>query len=173
MTQFAGNRLLKSIKKMYENRESDVNTDLVVLSKNGTETRVHSFILTQASEKLTRKISVAPAFKGSFEKIIQFPHGDVVVKLFVNFLYGFELLKNEVNNEVGKELLQMADVYEVPSLKDAVVFLMKDLLSSSKEENVFDMWRLSSNKKADDDEDKKDLTLYNGVYVSPPPYSQC
>merc|ERR1719342_518560 len=158
MTQFAGNRLLQSVQKMFENSKNDVNTDLVILSNNGTETRVHSFILMQASEVLTRKISVAPAFKGQYERIIQFPNGDAVVNLFVKFLYGFELPKNEVDNEVGKELLQMADVYEVTALKDAVVFLMKDLLtSSSKDENIFDMWRLFNSKKKDDKDDEKDL----------------
>jgi len=134
------------VHKMYENWE---NADFVVKSIDGTETRVHSFILIQASEVLEKMVT--GDFKEKNEKMIELPNTDAVISLFVRFLYGFELQKKEVGLEVAKELLVMAGVYDVKGLKNAVGFLMNDLLSK---ENVFDMWTFSIKNEADDAKDE-------------------
>merc|ERR1719474_2239117 len=82
--------------------------------------------------------------------MIEFPNTDAVIALFVRFLYGFELPKEEVDLEVAKELLVMAGVYDVPGLRRAVGFLMNDLLNK---ENVFDMWTFSIKNEVDDTKD--------------------
>jgi len=145
MAQIAAISLLKSVHKMYENRD---NADFVVKSIDGKETRVHSFLLIQASEVLEKMVT--GDFKEKNEKMIELPNNDSVVALFVRFLYGFELPKEEVDVEVAKELLVMAGVYDVQGLRTAVGFLMKDLLSK---ENVFDMWTFSIKYEADNAKD--------------------
>ena len=144
MALFAANSLLKSIHKIFENRENDVNADFVLKYNDGSETKVHSLILIQASEVLAKMVT--GDFKEKSEKIIQFPeNNDATVALFVRFLYGFEMPKKEVDVEVAKELLLMAELYELPGLKDNVGFIMNDLLTK---ENVFDMWIFSNTHKA-------------------------
>jgi len=145
MAQIAANSLLKSVHKMFENRE---NADFVVKSIDGKETKVHSFILIQASEVLEKMVT--GDFKEKNRKIIELPNNDAVIALFVRFLYGFELPKKKVGLEVAKELLLMAGVYDVEGLKNAVGFLMKDLLNK---ENVFDVWTLSVKNEAGDTKD--------------------
>ena len=119
MALFAANCLLKSVHKMFENRENDVNADFVLKYNDGRETKVHSLILIQASDVLEKMVT--GEFKEKTEKMIQFPeNNDAVVAVFVRFLYGFELPKKEVDMEVAKELLLMAGGYEVQGLKYAV-----------------------------------------------------
>jgi len=146
MAQIAAISLLKSVHKMYENRD---NADFVVKSIDGKETRVHSFLLIQASEVLEKMVT--GDFKEKNEKMIELPNNDAVVALFVRFLYGFELPKEEVDIEVAKELLIMAGVYDVQGLKKAVGFLLNGLISK---ENVFDMWTFSIKNEADDAKDE-------------------
>jgi len=146
MAQIAAISLLKSVHKMYENRD---NADFVVKSIDGKETRVHSFLLIQASEVLEKMVT--GDFKEKNEKMIELPNNDAVIALFVRFLYGFELPKEEVDIEVAKELLIMAGVYDVQGLKKAVGFLLNGLISK---ENVFDMWTFSIKNEADDAKDE-------------------
>jgi len=139
------NLFFLSTRKLYGNHVEGL-TEFSVKLKSGSIIPVHTYILSSKSDVLATMIN--GDFKEKKEKCLKFPnYSDDAVKVFIKFLYGFELKKEDVKLDTVKELLLIGEMLFVKSLTDAASVTMKDYLTK---ENVFELWKFCNDINAKD-----------------------
>merc|ERR1712098_444878 len=138
------NHAAEFLAKVYQSREED--GDFSIKLKNGTQIKVHSWILKHHSEMLGTMLSAD--FREKAEKSIEFPpYYDKTVEIFIKFMYGYKLRSsaNYVSLETLMELIEMGGVYGVEAIKIAVADVMEKHLTKK---NIFKMLQVCKENNA-------------------------
>lgn len=119
-----GSIFLSGARRLYSH---DATKDFtIVAGKGGAEIRCHSTILQQHSDVFGAMMNPSHDTKEAQQKRVELPpeFSEKGVGLLVKFLYGQQVLRDEVPIELASELFQLAHLYEVEWLEEAVVKLI-------------------------------------------------
>ena len=126
MALFAAKSLIERYKAKYKDTSQDDPKDFMVEAEDGEMFPVHSTVLMIGSEFFNRAVN--SPFRENKTRTLKLPYSSTSVEMMIKFLYGYELEKVK-SVKVVKEIVEMARMYEIKFLEEAVSIFIDDSLT--------------------------------------------